>query len=64
MQVTRGVEILGEKITKTLTEEISKSRDRKPGEPNDKGKKGGGKKVKRTNHAKRRRKRRCQIEMN
>lgn len=38
MQVTRGVEILGEKIPKTLTEEISKSRDKKPGEPKDKGK--------------------------
>lgn len=57
MQVTRGVEILrilGEKMSKTLTEEISKSRDKKPGEPKDKGKKGGGEKVKRTSHAKRR----------
>lgn len=53
MQVTRGVEILlGEKMSKTLTEEISKSQDKKPGEPKDKGKKGGGKKAKRTSHAK------------
>lgn len=53
-------------MLKTLTEEISKSRDKKPGEPKDKGKKGGGEKMRRTSHAKRRgkEKRRRQIEMN
>jgi hypothetical protein len=66
MQVTRGVEILlEEKMPKTLTEEIPKSRDKNLENFKTRGRKGEAKERKGQDmqREEKKEKRRCQIEM-